>query len=199
MLGDVSYHRRALGAETPPTNSALPPDVSTTFVEEVIRPVDKQRGWVAVPTFDMRQYVQAQLLTFAAGLVVGLGVGAALGNVLAGKKVPIVGKVLGNTRRSSRIRHNARRQSPRRSSTRKRSRGRPTSKAVNEEILVKMPDGLVRVEIERGVAKVGGRAVGSVYDVGTKFRSIPFSGDVRSFGTLAGAAKHLIRSARSAA
>ena len=203
---NVSYHLAGLGAEPDP-GAMLPPDVSPTFISEMAKPVDKRRGWVAVPTFDMRQYVQAQLLTFAGGFVVGMGIGAVFGNLLAGKSVSGFGRLMSNPprrrRRSSRrrrVRRNtARRQSPRRTSTRKRSRGRPTAKPVNEKVLVKMPDDSIVVDVERGFVKLRGRPVGSVYDLGTKFRAIPFEGDVRSFGTLAGAVKHVVRSAEKAA
>lgn len=66
----MSYSR--LGSDHP---AALPPDVSPTIVEELAR----RRGWVAIPTPDMREYVKAQLMTAAAGFVVGMSLGAALG------------------------------------------------------------------------------------------------------------------------
>lgn len=201
----VTYHLAGLGVEPPPPVSSLPPDVAQTLVHEMALPVGKQRGWVAVPTYDMRQYVQTQFLTFAGGFVVGMGVGAVFGNLMAGKNVPGFGRLLSNPprrrKRSSRRRprRNARRQSPRRSSTRKRRPGRPTAEPVNEKVLVKFPNGSLLVDVERGFVKLDGRPVGSVYDLGTKFRSIPFDGEVRSFGTLAGAVKHVVRAAEKAA
>lgn len=57
------------------TTEALPRDVSPTIVEELSR----KRGWVAIPTPDMREYVKAQLVTAAAGFVVGMTIGAAFG------------------------------------------------------------------------------------------------------------------------
>lgn len=52
--------------------AALPQDVSPTIVEEISR----RRGWVAIPTPDMREYIKAQLMTAAAGFVVGVSIGA---------------------------------------------------------------------------------------------------------------------------
>lgn len=66
----MSYAR--LG--TTEATAALPADVSPTIVEEISR----RRGWVAIPTPDMREYVKAQLMTAAAGFVVGMSIGALL-------------------------------------------------------------------------------------------------------------------------
>ena len=62
--------------------------------------IDRQRGWVAVPTYDMRQYAQTQVMTVAVGFGIGLTDGARFGNVLAnGKfKLPGVGRLVGNRR-----------------------------------------------------------------------------------------------------
>jgi len=69
----------SLGTTTEVT-AALPRDVSPTIVQEISR----RRGWVAIPTPDMREYVQAQLMTAAAGFVVGMSIGATLGTLLRG-------------------------------------------------------------------------------------------------------------------
>jgi hypothetical protein len=66
----MSYSR--LG--TTDATAALPADVSSTIVEELSR----KRGWVAIPTPDMREYVKSQLMTAAAGFFVGVGIGALL-------------------------------------------------------------------------------------------------------------------------
>lgn len=291
----------------------MPGDVSPTLVHELAQPVEKRRGWVAVPTYDMREYVKSQVFTAIAGFVVGVGLGAVFGNFLAGKQIGgAVGKVIRNPKRSSRRssrkkktspriqaildriptkdrrdlarlaksiqrelrssaghiswdaeeasiltpipgrralslgkryaselaeilrahveyfpsgytasgsgafghygtarghyyraelvverrkkpRRNSRRTSPRRTSTRRRPRGRPTARAVTEELQVKLPDGVWRVSVDRGQVLARGRSYGSVYDLGTTFRAIPYGGPVRSYGTLAGAVKHVIR------
>ena len=179
----MTYHR-ALGADPAPSAS-LPPDVAPTLIHEMVTPVDKRRGWVAVPTFDMRQYVQAQLLTAAAGFMVGMGMGAIFGNFMSGKS--IAGPI-------SSVARNSKRRTSRRTSTRKHKRGRPTAGAVHEVITLRMDGNVFDVSIEKGRVFLKDRAIGMVYDLGTSFRSIPYrDGDVRSFGTLAGAAKHVIR------
>ncbi len=47
----------------------------------------KRRGWVAIPSYDMREYVKQTFLTAALGFAMGVGIGAVLGNILKGKKV----------------------------------------------------------------------------------------------------------------
>lgn len=205
----MSYHLASLGAEPPPQEASLPPDVSPTLFHEMYRPVEKQRGWVAVPTFDMRQYVQAQLLTFAAGFVVGMGMGAVFGNLLAGKKAPGLGSLIRNPRRrrssrrrsSRRVSSNARRQSPRRASSRRRKRGRPSASPAHETgMTVTINKTRYDVDVIRGAVMHAGRRLGSVYDLGTSFRAIPLGdGEVRGYGTLAGAVKHVLRAAEKAA
>jgi len=73
----MSY--RHLGQAPAPT-----PDVSTTtpLAEQIL---SKKRGFVAVPTPDMRDYVQAQLITVGIGFVIGVTVGAAIGERLRGR------------------------------------------------------------------------------------------------------------------
>jgi len=206
ILQAVSY--RSLGQEPSPPGGApaspppLPPDVSPSFAEEMIQPVDRRRGWVAVPTFDMRQYVQTQFIVAAIGFGFGVTVGAILGDILTGKRIA-AGRILGNRRR---LRRNA---GKRRTTARRRKRGRPTVKAVTSyEDWVKMPGGYRHVVIRRGSVHVGPErkkpsndapeskaAIGTVYDGGTVFRAVPRSWDapVREFTTLAGAIKHIIR------
>ena len=101
--------------------AALPPDVAPTLLHDTFAPVGRQRGWVAVPTYDMREYVKAQVLTAAAGFVVGVSLGALFGNFLAGRQLaPAVTKVVRNTA------------GKRRTSARRRKRGRPTGGPVTE-------------------------------------------------------------------
>lgn len=55
------------------------------------------------------------------------------------------------------------------------------------------------VDVIRGNVIINDVRVGSVYDLGTSFRAIPATGgDVRSYGTLAGAVKHVLRQAMAA-
>lgn len=71
----MSY--RTLG-QTP---STFGPDMATSLPEAIVR----RRGWVAIPTADVREYSKAQLATAAAGFFAGVLVGAALGNIFAGR------------------------------------------------------------------------------------------------------------------
>lgn len=161
------------------TDGALPPDVAPALVHELARPVERRRGWVAVPTYDLREYVKAQLLTAAAGFAVGVGVGALFGNVLRGRRVAPNAK-----RRASR----------RRTSTRKRSRGRPGGQVVHEgAVPVRLQGHVLHPIVDRGNVILDGLRHGSVYDLGTSFRAVPRGGEAKSFGTLAGAVKHVLR------
>lgn len=67
----MSY--RAMGQEP-----ALGPDVASTLPEAILR----QRGWVAIPTADVREYSRAQIVTMGAGFVVGFSIGVAVGSLL---------------------------------------------------------------------------------------------------------------------
>lgn len=73
----MSY--RHLGQAPAPT-----PDISTStpLAEQILT---KKRGFVAVPTPDMRDYVQAQLITVGIGFIMGITVGAAIGERLRGR------------------------------------------------------------------------------------------------------------------
>jgi len=51
----------------------------------------------------------------------------------------------------------------------------------------------IPVVVERGNVLLHRVRWGSVYDLGTSFRSLPRGGDARSFGTLAGAVKHVLK------
>jgi hypothetical protein len=128
---------------------------------------------VQVPSYDVRQYVQTTLITLAIGFGAGI----------------TVGKVFRN-RRSSRPRRNA---GKRRTSARQRKRGRPAGGTVDDTLTVKLPAGPVDVIVRRGDVMVDGERRGSIYDLGTTFRAVPDYGDVRSYGTLAGAVKHVVR------
>lgn len=173
----MSYQLRVLGDEAP----AAPES-------------DVRRGYVRVPSFDVRQYVKDTVLMIAIGFGLGIGVGAIFGNILRGKQLPSVGRLVQNRRR--RLRRNAGR---RRTSARQRRRGRPSGHPVNERLTVKLPGGAVDVSVEGGKVYVGRNSLGSVYDLGTSFRAVPIApGEVRSFGTLAGAVKHVLRATEAA-
>jgi len=66
----LELHRVSLGADPSPEE-----DVTTT-------PLTKQRGYVAIPTPDMQEYVRSQAVTFGVGFVVGMTIGALFGNLL---------------------------------------------------------------------------------------------------------------------
>lgn len=177
-----------LGAAPP----GLPPDVAPTLVHETLTPVERRRGWVAVPTRDMREYVKAQILTAVAGFMVGVGVGAVLGD----KKLTRNGKRR-RTRRNARKRTS--RRTSRRTSARRRKKGRPAGGTITELLSVTMGGMPMTVTIDRSVVRAGGHVRGWVHDLGTSFRSVPRGGGAaRSFGTLAGAVKHVIRKSESA-
>jgi hypothetical protein len=136
----------------------------------------------------MRQYVQAQILTAIAGFVVGVGIGAVFGNVLAGRQIaPTVKKVIRNAGK-------------RRTSARRRKRGRPAGGPAHEPGMTVTIDRVkYDVDVVRGDVMYGGRRMGNVYDLGTSFRAVPRGqGEVRSYGTLAGAVKHVLRQAMAA-
>ena len=73
-MGAMLHLRRAGFAD-----GAAPGDVTTT-------PLLVQRGFVAVPTPDVQEYVKSQALTFAAGFVVGMGIGALFGNLITRRR-----------------------------------------------------------------------------------------------------------------
>lgn len=230
-----------MGDETPPaeqTDGSINPLTALTT----------SRGFVRVPTYDVRQYIQSTLLTMAIGFGIGVGVGAVFGNILGDKKAPGLGRLVGNRRRRTSRRRRPRRNSGRvlkrylirdgggsyfevqaysregaliqarketdyavrivesepvkknsgrrRTSARRRKRGRPTGGAITEAMAVTIDRQTVHVVVKQGSVLVDGRRYGSVYDLGTTFRAIPAGGgEVRSFGTMAGAVKHVLRQA----
>lgn len=210
-----------LGQATPP-----PEEAEETASYDPLAPLTTSRGFVKVPTYDVRQYVQTTLIVLAVGFGAGVGVGAVFGNILSENKLlKGVGTVFRNPRRRRRRRRRRTSRAPRRNagkrrtSARRRKRGRPTVKPVREDLLtVKLPEGYYDVEVRQGKVHVGrlrsrhvldvkkmnvsmmSPTVGTVYDTGTKFRAVPrdYDAPAREFGTLAGAVKHLIRH-RSAA
>lgn len=202
----VSYSlpRAHLGAEDSPkptrvTRPKSDEDVARSYIEETVQPMRRERGWVAVPTFDMRQYVRTQMITIAIGVGVGIGIGAVFGNVLAKYNInaPTPGRLIQNPRRKRKKRRS------RRTSTRKRKRGRPTGGVVRDEELVCTLRGQpVPAAIDaRGHVNVGGLKVGTIYDLGTVYRAVPFAkyeADPRNFTTLANAVKFLAREAEAA-
>ena len=175
----MTYH---LG-QAPPASS-LPSDVAPTLLQELSSP-RRERGWVAVPTVDMREYVKTQLITMAAGFVIGVSVGAVLGNVFSGKKVS-ARDLIPNTKALPR------RTTKRRSTARGRKSVVPVPK---DELTLRLDGSLVQVTVDRGhvaVAGIGG--VGTVYDGYSYFRAVPWgTAEVRDFERLADAVKYLIR------
>jgi hypothetical protein len=173
----MSYH---LG-QTQPASSSLPPDVAPTLLHELAP--GRNRGWVAVPTMDMREYVKTQIMTVAAGFVLGVSVGAVLGNIFSGRKVS-----------APQLMPNERRRTTKRRSTR---RGRKTVLPVPiDEMTLKVDGDPVHVQIDRGIVKADGRGVGTVYDGYSFFRAVPWTADEpRDFDRLADAVKYLIRTA----
>lgn len=185
-------------------NAAPPPEADETDASmNPLAPLTTSRGFVRVPTYDVRQYVQTTLLTMAIGFGIGVGVGAVFGNILRDKKAPGLGRLVGNRRRTSRRRARrrcmTRNAGRRRTSARRRKRGRPSGSAVSEVMTVIIDRRPIDVVVERGSVLVDGRRCGSVYDLGTSFRAVPAGGgEVRSFGTLAGAVKHVLRQTEAA-
>ena len=174
----------APGGSSPAASPPAPPsggDVSP------LKAITSERGFVRVPTHDVRQYVQTTLIVLAVGFSAGVGLGAVFGNFLGKRSVGEgIGKVFRNAGK-------------RRTSARRRKRGRPGGRTITEDITVKLPDGLYDVTVSRSSVLVDGARLGSVYDLGTNFRAIPSGGgEVRSFGTLAGAVKHVIRHTEAA-
>jgi len=171
----MSYH---LGQTAPPETS-LPPDVSPSLLHEL--DPKRERGWVAVPTVDMREYVKTQLITAAAGFIVGVSVGAVLGNIFSGKKVSARELIPNERRRTTRRRSSA--------------RGRKTVRLVpSDEMTLKMGGASVHVTIDRGFVTADGQGVGTVYDGYSFFRAVPWTSDEpRDFERLADGVKYLVR------
>ncbi len=109
---DVSYTPyRALGQEpSPQTTGAAtappvvapegePPDIRRPFALELVAP---RRGFVAIPSYDLRAYVQSQFITAAIGFGFGVTIGAIVGDILRGRRVAPTTRILGNRRRHRR-------------------------------------------------------------------------------------------------
>jgi len=77
----------ALGQEVPETVGAGETERSTLPGTLTV-----SRGYVAVPTPDVRAFVQDQAITFGIGFAIGMTVGALFGNILARTNVPMVGR-----------------------------------------------------------------------------------------------------------
>lgn len=201
----VSYHlpsprghnsaSSGFGASPPESEIRTDPDVARTLAQEVIRPMRRERGWVAVPTYDMREYVKSQVITGAIGFGIGVTIGAVIGNIFkkTGIQAPGPGRLLRNPRRRLR-----------RTSARQRRRGRPTPEVVRGEGLVcRIAGQEVQADIDaRGHVSIGDTTFGTVYDFGTYFRAVPFTrydASPRNFTTLAGAVKYLARQQEQAA
>jgi hypothetical protein len=99
----VSY--RTLGSPEPAPASPEPEGDANPLA-----PLLSQRGFVRVPTHDVRQYVQTTLIVLAVGFSAGVGIGAVFGNILGERKATDIGKVFRNSRRrTSRRRRRSRR------------------------------------------------------------------------------------------
>lgn len=181
----IGYLGAPPGPPAPPAAPTPEPESGDTV--SPLKALTTDRGFVRVPTYDVRQYVQTTLIVLAVGFSAGVGLGAVFGNFLGKKSVGEgVGKVFRNPGK-------------RRTSARRRKRGRPGGRPVTESLTVKLPEGYYDVDVERGSVLVDGTRLGSVYDLGTSFRAVPSGGgEVGSFGTLAGAVKHVIRKTEAA-
>lgn len=201
-MGPVSYAR--LGQAPPPSivgASALPDDVAPSAVAEMARPIERRRGWVAIPTYDLREYTKAQMLTAAAGFVVGMTVGAILGNVLSGQRLETaIRSVVRNPGRRRRRRKHLLSNAKRRTSDRKRPRGRPSIHPVTDQLSSRVAGHTYEVSIEHGSVTADGRPRGAIYDFGTSFRAIPNTGGKpRTFTALGKAVQYLIRESENLA
>lgn len=186
----MSYH--GLAAADPGSGPSLPDDVAPTLVHEMVSPVDRRRGWVAVPTYDMREYVKTQLFTIAAGFTIGMSVGALFGNAISNKSFEnALKKVVKNPSKQRRLRKTSRRVS-----TRAKRRGRPAGKTVTDVLNVRMGGIPTLITIDRGVVRSGGRKCGHIYDLGSKFQALPLGAEPRPYGVLADAAKYVVRASR---
>lgn len=193
----MSYHPALGQPASPPEADAGDPDTAPGF--NPLAPLTTSRGFVQVPTYDVRQYVQSTLLTLAIGFGAGVTVGAIFGNILGERKLPGVSRLVGANPRRRRRRRTSRNPGKRRTSVRRRKRGRPTATMVSETLVVTLDGRPMEVVVERGAVFVDGRKRGSVYDLGTSFRGVPSGGgEVRDFGTMAGAVKHVIRRSKAA-
>lgn len=76
-LGDVS----AAGPMAPEDTDVVPEE--SAYKGDMMTALRQQRGFVAVPAYDLREYVRQQLGTIALGFGVGVAVGAALGNIFS--------------------------------------------------------------------------------------------------------------------
>jgi len=64
----------------------------------------------------------------------------------------------------------------------------------HDTLTIRLDGADVDVLVHGGRVQAQGRAWGTVYDMGTSFRAVPRrGGEVRDFGTLAGAVKHTLR------
>lgn len=81
----MSYHGLGQPAPTIPPSATIAPAASPDVATSPVDILSKRRGFVAVPTMDLRDYVQAQVVTMGIGFIVGVTIGAALGNIVKGK------------------------------------------------------------------------------------------------------------------
>jgi hypothetical protein len=81
----MSYTSLGQPAPTIAPGATIAPAASSDAATSPVDFLAKRRGFVAVPTMDLRDYVQAQVVTMGIGFIVGVTIGAALGNVIKGK------------------------------------------------------------------------------------------------------------------
>lgn len=75
-------------------------DPSTEESSNPLHALTTSRGYMRVPTADVRMYVHQTLLAMAIGFGIGVGVGAMFGQV--GVKAPTAARLIGNRRRRRR-------------------------------------------------------------------------------------------------
>lgn len=81
----MSYHGLGQPAPTIAPSATIAPAASHDVATSPVDILAKRRGFVAVPTMDLRDYVQAQVVTMGIGFIVGVTIGAAIGNIVKGK------------------------------------------------------------------------------------------------------------------
>jgi hypothetical protein len=77
---------------TPPASSNLPPELQALLTNEgpmtpgqeeharnLLEAFTRRRGYVLVPSHDMREYIKMQFITAAIGFSIGMSIGAVLG------------------------------------------------------------------------------------------------------------------------
>ena len=63
----------------PPPAPLPPPDPEDVRAEHLLQAMLKRRGYTAIPSRDLREYVKLQIMTAGVGFVAGVALGAVLG------------------------------------------------------------------------------------------------------------------------